>query len=93
MFIIIIVQNTNINLNVYLKNNDHIFFLGIVLLTVFSYLDDFSLWCVSKVCTRWEQLLRSHIPQSTWGRLAVECWPLYEPLKPIYDMHYVSSAM
>ncbi|XP_025424331.1 uncharacterized protein LOC112693454 isoform X2 [Sipha flava] len=63
-----------------------------VLLTVFSYLDDFSLWCVSKVCTRWEQLLRSHIPQ-TWRRLVDSCWPLYEPLKPVDDWHFAISAL
>lgn len=65
---------------------------GIVLLTVFSYLDDFSLWCVSKVCTRWDQLLRSHIPQ-TWCRFVSNCWPLYDPLKPIDDWHSVSSEL
>ncbi|XP_026812526.1 uncharacterized protein LOC113553411 [Rhopalosiphum maidis] len=63
-----------------------------VLLTVFSYLDDFSLWCVSKVCTRWNQLLRSHIPQ-TWRRFVVNCWPLYQPLKPVDDWLSVSSAL
>lgn len=61
-------------------------------MTVFSYLDDFSLWCVSKVCTRWEQLLRSHIPQ-TWRRLVDSCWPLYEPLRPVDDWHFAISAL
>lgn len=64
-----------------------------VLLTVFSYLDDFSLWCVSKVCTRWDQLLRSHIPQTRWRRLTLTCWPLYDPLKPVDDFHLVNTAM
>jgi len=65
----------------------------IVLLTVFSYLDEFSLWCVSKVCTRWDQLLRSHTPQTTWRKLAQKCWPLYEPLKQVDDWHSDTSAM
>ncbi|XP_050542525.1 uncharacterized protein LOC126906200 [Daktulosphaira vitifoliae] len=64
-----------------------------VLLTVFSYLDDFSLWCVSKVCTRWDQLLRSHIPQTTWCRLVDKCWPLFKPLKNVDDWHFICSSL
>lgn len=64
-----------------------------MLLTVFSYLDEFSLWCVSKVCTRWDQLLRSHTPQTTWRKLAQKCWPLYEPLIQVDDWHSDTSAM
>lgn len=69
------------------------YYFCLVLLTVFSYLDDFSLWCVSKVCTRWDQLLRSHIPQTTWHRLVDNCWPLYLPFKTIEDWHFVCSEL
>ena len=37
-----------------------------VLLIVFSFLDDLSLYAVGSVCTRWSDILRSKIASEQW---------------------------
>ncbi|KAG1665377.1 Ubiquitin-conjugating enzyme E2 5A [Nymphon striatum] len=47
-----------------------------VLLGIFSYLDDVSLWCVGQVCRRWQQLLESNTAQDQWKLYTLRRWPL-----------------
>lgn len=60
---------------------------------IFSYLDDLSLWCISKVCMGWNQLVLSYVPQTTWCRLVYMCWPMFKPLRDIDDWHFAYSSL
>lgn len=51
-----------------------------VLLSIFSYLDDISLWNASEVCRRWRKILEAHTPQTMWQKYIKERWPLYDSL-------------
>uniref|UniRef100_A0A8W7Q090 F-box domain-containing protein n=1 Tax=Anopheles coluzzii TaxID=1518534 RepID=A0A8W7Q090_ANOCL len=43
-----------------------------VLLSIFSYLDDLSLWNASEVCKQWKRILEVHIPQQMWKKYTKE---------------------
>ncbi|CAH0391214.1 unnamed protein product [Bemisia tabaci] len=62
-----------------------------VLLAVFSFLDDMSLWSVGFVCKRWHNLLRSHVPLESWKTYVKRRFPLYKPICNIYDWFQVYS--
>ncbi|XP_071438772.1 uncharacterized protein morgue isoform X2 [Hetaerina americana] len=51
-----------------------------VLLAVFSYLDDLSLWSVAHVCRRWRRLVLRHVSGEQWKRHTTTRWPLFSPL-------------
>lgn len=51
-----------------------------VLLVVFSYLDDISLWSVGSVCRRWRNLLITHISDEIWKEYTQKRFPIYKPL-------------
>lgn len=55
-------------------------FFVAVLLSIFSYLDDISLWNASEVCRRWRKILEAHTPQTMWQKYLKERWPLYDSL-------------
>ncbi|XP_014238394.1 uncharacterized protein LOC106660075 [Trichogramma pretiosum] len=50
-----------------------------VLLAIFRYLDDISLWCVANVCRRWFNLLSNHMPPDLWEKFVKKRWPLFKP--------------
>ncbi|KAL1110467.1 hypothetical protein AAG570_007995 [Ranatra chinensis] len=50
-----------------------------VLLVVFSYLDDMSLWSVGNVCKRWHHLLKSHMSDHIWRVYTQLRFPIYKP--------------
>lgn len=64
-----------------------------VLLAVFSYLDDMSLWCVGNVCKHWRRLLQTHVPADLWRTYTLQRWPLYKPLCEINDWFKVYSQL
>ncbi|XP_022655200.1 uncharacterized protein LOC111247922 [Varroa destructor] len=47
-----------------------------VLLAIFSYLDDISLWSVTQVCERWRDILERHLSETRWRKLTLKRWPL-----------------
>lgn len=51
-----------------------------ILLKIFSYLDDLSLWTVSEVCRKWRKILARNTPQSFWKRKISERFPLFQQL-------------
>ncbi|XP_076066057.1 modifier of rpr and grim, ubiquitously expressed [Oratosquilla oratoria] len=61
-----------------------------VLMLVFRLLDDMTLWCVGRVCRRWQQLLQSCTTDEDWHIYTRKRWPLFRPLyrvdywEPIY---------
>lgn len=64
-----------------------------VLLAVFSYLDDISLWRVSSVCKRWRQVLHSMVTQDMWHKYTLRRWPLYKPIYAVSDWFTVYSQL
>jgi hypothetical protein len=64
-----------------------------VLLTVFSYLDDMSLWSVGNVCKRWRHLLRSHVAAEQWRIYTMQRWPLFKPLCSVQDWFKVYTEL
>uniref|UniRef100_A0A1B6LGA5 E2 ubiquitin-conjugating enzyme n=2 Tax=Graphocephala atropunctata TaxID=36148 RepID=A0A1B6LGA5_9HEMI len=64
-----------------------------VLLAVFSYLDDISLWCVGHVCKRWRQVLQSYKTAESWHTYTLRRWPLYKPIYNIQDWFTVYTQL
>lgn len=60
-----------------------------VLLAIFLYLDDISLWSAANVCRRWCGLVSTHVTQSQWKRYVKGRWPLYKPIGYIRDWYKV----
>ena len=56
-----------------------------VLMLIFSFLDDISLYAVGNVCRRWNQLLVSQTTSEQWQTYTRRRWPLYRPLCPVAD--------
>jgi len=67
-----------------------------VLLAVFHYLDDISLWQATKVCTRWQSILNAELCEDQWKRFIDRRWPLFQPQysvtcwKVVYSQMYAS---
>ncbi|XP_063239047.1 uncharacterized protein LOC134540316 [Bacillus rossius redtenbacheri] len=64
-----------------------------VLLVVFSYLDDLSLWSVGNVCRRWNRLLRTHVSAEQWRGYTNNRWPLFRPLCFVRDWFKVYTQL
>uniref|UniRef100_A0A1B6C8V9 E2 ubiquitin-conjugating enzyme n=2 Tax=Clastoptera arizonana TaxID=38151 RepID=A0A1B6C8V9_9HEMI len=64
-----------------------------VLLAVFSYLDDLSLWTISNVCKRWRDLILSLTNPNIWRKYTLRRWPLYKPLCKIQNWFRVYSYL
>uniref|UniRef100_T1J244 E2 ubiquitin-conjugating enzyme n=1 Tax=Strigamia maritima TaxID=126957 RepID=T1J244_STRMM len=64
-----------------------------VLLLVFSFLDDISLWNVSQVCKRWRQLLEAESAQEQWQQFTLKRWPLFRPLYPVQSWRTIYTKL
>ncbi|KAK0096133.1 hypothetical protein PV326_006352 [Microctonus aethiopoides] len=64
-----------------------------VLLAVFSYLDDLSLWSVANVCRRWHGLLLTHVPQQQWQQYVTSRWPLYRAIGHVENWYKVYDRL
>ncbi|CAK9821484.1 Ubiquitin-conjugating enzyme E2 5A [Anthophora retusa] len=64
-----------------------------VLLVVFSYLDDVSLWSAANVCRRWCGLLSTHITSQQWQQNVKLRWPLYKPIGCVKNWYKVYDLL
>ncbi|XP_051171238.1 uncharacterized protein LOC127288057 [Leptopilina boulardi] len=64
-----------------------------VLLTIFSYLDDLSLWSAMNVCRRWCGLLSTHLTSTQWQQYVKLRWPLYKPVSSVADWYKVYDLL
>lgn len=64
----------------------------IVLMNVFKYLDDMSLWTVGQVCQRWRGILNMHIRPERWRHFTLLRWPLLQPVPGEQDWYGVSNS-
>ncbi len=60
-----------------------------VLLKIFAYLDDLSLWNISLVCKQWKKILEIHTSQTMWKRYTKERFPLYQQISTIPNWFHV----
>eukprot|EP00096_Caligus_rogercresseyi_P000924 TRINITY_DN11490_c0_g1_i1.p1 TRINITY_DN11490_c0_g1~~TRINITY_DN11490_c0_g1_i1.p1 ORF type:complete len:375 (-),score=79.25 TRINITY_DN11490_c0_g1_i1:56-1180(-) len=64
-----------------------------VLILIFSYLDDISLYAVGNVSHRWNSLLLSHTSSRQWHSFTQSRWPLFTPLAAITDWYSLYAAL
>jgi hypothetical protein len=64
-----------------------------VLMVIFSFLDDISLFSVGNVCRRWHQLLTSQTTPEQWFVYTRRRWPLFTPMIFINDWFSTYSAL
>lgn len=51
----------------------------VVLMHVFSHLDDISLWSASRVCRRWASIIHQSVSNEQWSKFTLRRWPLFRP--------------
>ncbi|XP_052229478.1 uncharacterized protein LOC127843767 isoform X2 [Dreissena polymorpha] len=61
-----------------------------VLLLVFSYLDDISLWTAGMVCQRWQHLLCG---ETRWHEFVMLRWPLFNPKYKVKKWKMIYSKL
>lgn len=61
-----------------------------ILIKIFSYLDDLSLWTVSEVCVKWKKVLELNTPQAMWRRYTKERFPLFQQISTVTNWFQVS---
>lgn len=64
-----------------------------ILLKIFSYLDDLSLWTVSEVCRKWKTILDSNTSQNFWKRYLRERFPLFQQISIISNWMNLYCSM
>jgi len=64
-----------------------------VLMGIFKFLDDISLFAVGHVCRRWHQLLASQTTPEQWFVYTRRRWPLFSPMIYITDWFATYSAL
>ncbi|KAL7647339.1 UNVERIFIED_CONTAM: hypothetical protein RMT77_000934 [Armadillidium vulgare] len=62
-----------------------------VLLVVFQFLDEISLWSVGQVCRCWSQLVNSFAHQ--WKLFIQRRWPLFNPIYNVTNWHKVFTNL
>lgn len=64
-----------------------------ILLKIFSYLDDLSLWTVSEVCRKWKTILSRNTPQVFWKRYSKERFPLLQQISNVSNWMQMYCAL
>jgi len=76
-----------------------VLFCAAVLLAVFHYLDDISLWQASNVCVRWQNILGAELCEEHWRQFVCRRWPLFQLQygvtcwKVVYSKMYVRTLI
>ncbi|KAF5305325.1 hypothetical protein FQR65_LT07751 [Abscondita terminalis] len=60
-----------------------------VLMIVFQYLDEMSLWTVGQVCSRWKEILDMHVKPEVWRTFTLIRWPLAQMSNTIENWYNV----
>ena len=64
-----------------------------MLLIIFSYLDDLSLWSISQVSKQWCAVINSVVNQSQWKSFVSKRWILYRPSIKIPCYHALYTQL
>lgn len=61
-----------------------------VLLQIFTYLDDLSIFSISQVCKKFTKIVETHTPQTVWKKYIFQRFPLYQQISTIPNWFHVS---
>lgn len=65
-----------------------------IMIIIFSYLDDMSMWKASEVCKQWHNIIAQNTSQQMWRKYFIERWPLFQILVDVRDwMELYGSLM
>lgn len=65
--------------NITTKSENNITLLPVeIMVIIFSYLDDMSMWKASEVCKQWANILELNTSQMMWKKYLKERWPLFQ---------------
>ncbi|XP_019867904.1 uncharacterized protein LOC109596664 isoform X2 [Aethina tumida] len=64
-----------------------------VLIIMFTYLDEISLWSIGQVCTRWREILFMCVKPERWRDYTRKRWPLLPVLNQDQDWYELYSSM
>ncbi|XP_017860312.1 PREDICTED: uncharacterized protein LOC108611966 [Drosophila arizonae] len=64
-----------------------------VMLKIFAYLDDMSLWMASEVCKQWNEIIVKNTAQTMWKTYIKQRWPLFECLAEQPDWYKLYGAL
>ena len=56
-----------------------------IMVIIFSYLDDMSMWKSSEVCKQWHNIIAQNTSQQMWRKYFKERWPLFQSLVDVQD--------
>lgn len=56
-----------------------------IMVIIFSYLDDMSMWKASEVCKQWHNIIAQNTSQQMWRKYFKERWPLFQSLVDVQD--------
>ncbi|XP_049309040.1 uncharacterized protein LOC105233757 [Bactrocera dorsalis] len=64
-----------------------------IMVIIFSYLDDMSMWKASEVCKQWRSILEQNTSQMMWMRYLKERWPLFQCIVDVPNWLKLYSAL
>lgn len=64
-----------------------------IMVIIFSYLDDISMWKASEVCKQWRSILEQNTSQLMWMRYLKERWPLFQCIVDVPNWLKLYSAL
>ncbi|XP_067626008.1 uncharacterized protein morgue [Eurosta solidaginis] len=64
-----------------------------IMVIIFSYLDDISMWKASEVCKQWRSILEQNTSQIMWMRYLKERWPLFQCIVDVPNWLKLYSAL
>ncbi|XP_005180823.1 uncharacterized protein LOC101899468 [Musca domestica] len=77
-----------------LRPSNHILSFPVeIMVIIFSYLDDMSMWKASEVCKQWHDIIAQNTSQQMWRKYFKERWPLFQNLVEIQDWMKLYGAL
>lgn len=64
-----------------------------IMVIIFSYLDDMSMWKASEVCKQWHDIIAANTSQQMWRKYFKERWPLFQNLIEVQDWMKLYGAL
>ncbi|XP_055838601.1 uncharacterized protein LOC129906733 [Episyrphus balteatus] len=64
-----------------------------MMVSIFSYLDDMSMWKASEVCKQWRNILELNTSQLMWKKYLKERWPLFQSIIEVPNWLQMYSAL
>ncbi|XP_075152253.1 modifier of rpr and grim, ubiquitously expressed [Haematobia irritans] len=64
-----------------------------IMVIIFSYLDDMSMWKASEVCKQWHDIIAQNTSQQMWRKYFKERWPLFQNLAEVTNWMKLYGAL